>query len=74
MFTPVLIAVNNDFVFSFQGAPETIQGRLTEVPLFYVETYKKFTRQGSRVLALAYKSLPDMTVRFLDLLFLNYFG
>lgn len=45
-----------------QGAPETIQDRLTDLPPSYVETYKKYTRQGSRVLALAYKSLPDMTV------------
>lgn len=54
----------------FQGAPETIQSRLTEVPSYYVETYKKFTRQGSRVLALAYKSIGDMTVRsLLDFIF-----
>ncbi|CAI9768467.1 unnamed protein product [Fraxinus pennsylvanica] len=44
------------------GAPETIQERLVDVPAFYVKTYKKNTRQGSRVLALAYKSLPEMTV------------
>ncbi|KAJ1427604.1 P-type ATPase [Sesbania bispinosa] len=43
------------------GAPEIIQERLTDIPPSYVETYKKYTRQGSRVLALAYKSLPDMT-------------
>jgi len=46
-----------------QGAPETIQERLIDLPASYVETYKKYTRQGSRVLALAYKPLPDMTVR-----------
>ncbi|GER34911.1 cation-transporting atpase 13a1, partial [Striga asiatica] len=45
-----------------RGAPETIQERLVDVPAWYVSTYKKYTRQGSRVLALAYKSLPDMTV------------
>ncbi|KAL0388189.1 UNVERIFIED_CONTAM: putative manganese-transporting ATPase PDR2, partial [Sesamum radiatum] len=44
------------------GAPETIQERLVDVPSWYVNTYKKHTRQGSRVLALAYKSLPEMTV------------
>lgn len=48
---------------TFQGAPETIQGRLVDVPSSYVKTYKKYTRQGSRVLALAFKSLPEMTVR-----------
>ncbi|GKA35070.1 probable manganese-transporting ATPase PDR2 [Tanacetum coccineum] len=42
--------------------PETIQERLNDIPAFYVSTYKKYTRQGSRVLALAYKPLPDMTV------------
>lgn len=46
----------------FQGAPETIQERLIDVPPSYVKTYKKFTRQGSRVLALAFKSLPEMSV------------
>ena len=29
-----------------------------------METYKKYTRQGSRVLALAYKLLPEMPVSF----------
>ncbi|KAF2535826.1 hypothetical protein F2Q68_00018910 [Brassica cretica] len=44
------------------GAPETIQDRLVDVPASYIETYKRYTRQGSRVLALAFKRLPDMTV------------
>lgn len=48
----------------WQGAPETIQERLANVPSDYVDTYKQYTRQGSRVLALAYKSLPDMPVSF----------
>lgn len=48
----------------WQGAPETIQDRLANVPADYVETYKQYTRQGSRVLALAYKYLPDMPVSF----------
>ncbi|CAL8997942.1 unnamed protein product [Prunus brigantina] len=58
----VVVRIEETFFAFVKGAPETIQGRLTEVPSFYVETYKRFTRQGSRVLALAYKSLPDMTV------------
>lgn len=53
------------YIPAFQGAPETIQERLTNVPVSYVNTYKKYTRQGSRVLALAFKSLPDMTVRII---------
>ncbi|KAK4339477.1 hypothetical protein RND71_040939 [Anisodus tanguticus] len=52
----------NKLLQKCKGAPETIQERLIDVPSSYVPTYKKYTRQGSRVLALAFKSLPDMTV------------
>ena len=38
-----------------KGAPETILQFLREVPPKYEETYKHFTRNGGRVLALAYK-------------------
>jgi cation-transporting ATPase 13A1 len=38
-----------------KGAPETIRKMLVETPAGYEETYKYFTRNGSRVLALAYK-------------------
>ncbi|XP_062026256.1 probable manganese-transporting ATPase PDR2 [Rosa rugosa] len=58
----VVVRIEENFFAFVKGAPETIQDRLTEVPSYYVETYKKFTRQGSRVLALAYKSIGDMTV------------
>ncbi|KAH8688338.1 hypothetical protein BGZ61DRAFT_353149 [Ilyonectria robusta] len=40
-----------------KGAPETIMKMLSVVPDDYEETYKYFTRKGSRVLALAYKQL-----------------
>ncbi|KAI1332302.1 cation pump, Ca2+ pump [Xylariaceae sp. FL0255] len=40
-----------------KGAPETIMKMLTTVPQDYEETYKYFTRRGSRVLALAYKQM-----------------
>lgn len=40
-----------------KGAPETIMKMLAVVPQDYEETYKYFTRRGSRVLALAYKHL-----------------
>lgn len=40
-----------------KGAPETIMKMLVDVPADYEETYKYFTRKGSRVLALAYKQL-----------------
>ncbi|CAM1510913.1 Fc.00g084260.m01.CDS01 [Cosmosporella sp. VM-42] len=40
-----------------KGAPETIMKMLVNIPDDYEETYKYFTRKGSRVLALAYKQL-----------------
>ncbi|KAL6304468.1 endoplasmic reticulum Ca-transporting P-type ATPase [Sparassis latifolia] len=44
-----------------KGAPETIKMMLLHVPDFYDETYKWYTRHGSRVLALAYKELDHMS-------------
>ncbi|KAK7350766.1 hypothetical protein VNO77_09701 [Canavalia gladiata] len=58
----VVVRIQEEFLSFVKGAPEIIQDRLIDIPPSYVETYKKYTRQGSRVLALAYKSLPDMTV------------
>jgi cation-transporting ATPase 13A1 len=40
-----------------KGAPETIRNMLVETPPNYEETFKYFTRNGGRVLALAYKYL-----------------
>lgn len=40
-----------------KGAPETIRTMLTEVPPQYEETFKYFTRNGGRVLALGYRYL-----------------
>jgi cation-transporting ATPase 13A1 len=40
-----------------KGAPETIMKMLVKVPADYEETFKYFTRKGSRVLALAFKHL-----------------
>lgn len=40
-----------------KGAPETIRHMLVNVPPNYEETFKYFTRNGGRVLALAYKYL-----------------
>ncbi|KAI1918620.1 putative cation-transporting ATPase 1 [Ophidiomyces ophidiicola] len=40
-----------------KGAPETISTMLISVPPYYEETFKFFTRNGARVLALAYKYL-----------------
>ncbi|CAI5507494.1 unnamed protein product [Closterium sp. Naga37s-1] len=60
----VIARVDSDpgFMVLVKGAPETIMERLGEVPMGYSAAYKQFTRQGARVLALAYKQLPDMTV------------
>ncbi|CAD6928421.1 unnamed protein product [Tilletia controversa] len=38
-----------------KGAPETLKTMYASVPADYDETYKRFTRRGSRVLALGYK-------------------
>ncbi|KAJ9223243.1 hypothetical protein DTO207G8_3369 [Paecilomyces variotii] len=40
-----------------KGAPETIRSMLVNTPENYEETFKYFTRNGARVLALAYKYL-----------------
>jgi len=40
-----------------KGAPETIRKMLTKTPPNYEETFKYFTRNGGRVLALAYRYL-----------------
>ncbi|XXG50746.1 hypothetical protein AAC387_Pa02g4686 [Persea americana] len=58
----VVVRVREEFFAFVKGAPETIQDRLIDLPSSYVETYKKYTRQGSRVLALAYKPLQEMAV------------
>ncbi|KAF2014328.1 cation-transporting ATPase 4 [Aaosphaeria arxii CBS 175.79] len=42
-----------------KGAPETIRKMLVDSPQGYEETYKHFTRNGGRVLALAYKYLSE---------------
>ncbi|PWW73965.1 hypothetical protein C7212DRAFT_283852 [Tuber magnatum] len=42
-----------------KGAPETVRNMLVEVPADYEETFKWFTRRGSRVLALGYKYLSN---------------
>jgi len=48
---------NKATIASVKGAPETIRNMLVNVPPKYEETFKYFTRNGGRVLALAYKYL-----------------
>lgn len=47
-------------VIAVKGAPETIKGMLATVPEFYDETYKYYTRRGSRVLALGFRETESM--------------
>ncbi|KAF2668470.1 cation pump, Ca2+ pump [Microthyrium microscopicum] len=42
-----------------KGAPETIRNMLIDAPPKYEETFKHFTRNGGRVLALSYKFLSE---------------
>ena len=46
-------------IAAVKGAPETIRNMLVNIPPSYEETYKHFTRNGGRVLALAYKHLSE---------------
>ena len=43
------------WVASVKGAPETLKGMYNQVPAYYDETYRYYTRRGSRVLALGTK-------------------
>ncbi len=45
---------------SVKGAPEIIKSMLSSVPRDYDETFRWYTRRGSRVLALGMKELPSM--------------
>ena len=47
-------------VAAAKGAPETIKGMLQHVPTGYDDTYKWFTRRGSRVLALGIKTMEPL--------------
>ena len=47
-----------DSVF-VKGAPEMLRGMLREVPANYESVYKHHTLQGKRVLAMAWKDLPE---------------
>lgn len=53
---------NGKALVSVKGAPETIRGMLTTIPVFYDKVYKQYTKQGSRVLALGCKEVDGLTV------------
>ena len=52
---------NGTLVAAAKGAPETIKGMLAHVPAGYDDTYKWFTRRGSRVLALGVKNMEPLS-------------
>jgi len=45
------------WVAAVKGAPETLKGMYNVVPEWYDETYRYYTRRGSRVLALGIKTM-----------------
>ncbi|CAL1710696.1 unnamed protein product [Somion occarium] len=53
---------NGKVLVAVKGAPETIRGMLSHVPEFYDNAYKRYTKQGSRVLALGFKEMDSMPV------------
>jgi cation-transporting ATPase 13A1 len=50
---------DSDYMVLSKGAPEVIRKFLKTVPSGYDECYLKYVKNGSRVLALAYKCLPS---------------
>lgn len=60
MATVSTLGVGGKSLFSVKGAPEVIKGMLAVVPEGYDDTYKWFTRRGSRVLALAMKEVAPI--------------
>ena len=53
-------------VVAVKGAPETLRGMLADVPAHYEETYKHYTRRGSRVLALGFREMDGMPTERLN--------
>ncbi|QLG74835.1 hypothetical protein HG535_0H01620 [Zygotorulaspora mrakii] len=61
------VASHQDNIYAaVKGAPETIRERLTNVPENYDAIYKTFTRSGSRVLAVASKSMPHLNKKQIE--------
>jgi cation-transporting ATPase 13A1 len=48
------------WVAAVKGAPETLKGMYNVVPEWYDETYRWYTRRGSRVLALGTKTMGNL--------------
>ncbi|GAB1522819.1 putative cation-transporting ATPase 1 [Rhizoctonia solani] len=60
MATISTIGAGGKSLVAVKGAPETIKGMLAIVPRGYDDTFKWFTRRGSRVLALAMKEVAPI--------------
>jgi cation-transporting ATPase 13A1 len=60
MATVSTLGVGGKTLISVKGAPEVIKGMLGVVPETYDDTFKWFTRRGSRVLALAMKEVAPI--------------
>jgi len=52
-------ASNAGYYVLAKGAPEVIATHLGNIPSRYERQYKRYASEGARVLALAYKKLPD---------------
>ncbi|PKI82733.1 putative cation-transporting ATPase 1 [Malassezia vespertilionis] len=58
----VKLGSSKKFMFgSVKGAPETLKPMFTSLPPNYDAMYRQYTRRGSRVIALGYKHLPNLT-------------
>ncbi|KAF8876645.1 endoplasmic reticulum Ca-transporting P-type ATPase [Infundibulicybe gibba] len=53
-------AKSSKLIVSVKGAPETIKTMLRVVPEHYDDTYKSYTRKGSRVLALGFREMEKL--------------
>lgn len=53
---------NRKLFAAVKGAPETLKSMYRQIPAGYDETYKGFTRRGSRVLALGYKYMESVGI------------
>ncbi|CEL52780.1 hypothetical protein RSOLAG1IB_11124 [Rhizoctonia solani AG-1 IB] len=60
MATISTVGAGGKSLIAVKGAPETIKGMLATVPQGYDDTFKWFTRRGSRVLALAMKEVAPI--------------
>lgn len=61
------------WVAAVKGAPETLKSMYVHVPEWYEETYRWYTRRGSRVLALGVKYMDVQADKVTCFLFFFFF-